>query len=70
MAEVLRQRGLGTLLFDLLTEEEDREYGNRFDIPLITRRMEEATRWVRESGDHCRGSSARLNSFRCPAARE
>jgi alpha-beta hydrolase superfamily lysophospholipase len=54
VAEKLRKRGLGTLLFDLLTEEEDRRYENRFDIPLITRRIEEATRWVREQ-DQAKG---------------
>lgn len=47
VAEVLRERGIGTLLFDLLTEAEDRNYENRFDIPLLTRRLGAATRWVR-----------------------
>ena len=36
VAEVIRQRGLATLLFDLLTEAEDNVYENRFDIPLLT----------------------------------
>lgn len=48
VAEVLRDRGLGTLLFDLLTEEEDRVRANRFDIPLLTDRLVGATRWARE----------------------
>lgn len=47
VAEVLRERGLGTLLFDLLTEEEDREYENRFDIDLLTGRLLAATEWLR-----------------------
>ena len=38
--------GLGTLLFDLLTAEEDRVYENRFDIDLLARRLAEATRWL------------------------
>lgn len=38
VAEVIRERGLGTLLFDLLTEAEDRDRENRFDIPLLTDR--------------------------------
>jgi pimeloyl-ACP methyl ester carboxylesterase len=39
VAEVLRERGLGTFLFDLLTEEEDRSRENRFDIALLTDRL-------------------------------
>lgn len=47
VAEVLRKHGLGTLLFDLLTEEEDREYETRFDIELLTDRLLAATEWLR-----------------------
>ncbi|QLG61862.1 dienelactone hydrolase family protein [Halorarum salinum] len=47
VAEVLRRHGLGTLLFDLLTEEEDREYETRFDIELLTERLLAATEWLR-----------------------
>ncbi|HXH61373.1 MAG TPA: alpha/beta hydrolase [Fimbriimonadaceae bacterium] len=39
--------GFGTLLFDLLTEEEDRVYDNRFDIPLLATRLEEAVVWAK-----------------------
>lgn len=46
VAEVIRERGLGTLLFDLLTEEEDRVRENRFDIPLLTDRLVAATEWL------------------------
>lgn len=46
VAEVLRDRGLGTLLFDLLTEQEDRVRENRFDIPLLTDRLVAVTEWV------------------------
>jgi len=46
VAEVIRDRGLGTLLFDLLTEEEDRDRDNRFDIPLLTDRLVAVTDWV------------------------
>jgi pimeloyl-ACP methyl ester carboxylesterase len=38
--------GFGTLLFDLLTEEEDEYYENRFDIGLLTGRLIEATTWA------------------------
>ncbi|WP_306052927.1 dienelactone hydrolase family protein [Natronococcus wangiae] len=48
VAETLRERGLGTLLFDLLTEAEDRNRENRFDIPLLTDRLVAATTWARE----------------------
>ncbi|WP_222919881.1 dienelactone hydrolase family protein [Natrinema sp. SYSU A 869] len=48
VAETLRERGLGTLLFDLLTEAEDRHRENRFDIPLLTDRLVATTEWVRE----------------------
>lgn len=46
VADVIRQRRLGTLLFDLLTEEEDRVRDNRFDIPLLTDRLVAVTEWL------------------------
>jgi len=46
VAGVLREGGIGTLLFDLLTEEEDAVYETRFDIPLLTDRLTATTRWV------------------------
>jgi len=47
VADVLHDEGIGTLLFDLLTIQEDDIYENRFDIPLLTDRLKSATRWVR-----------------------
>ena len=47
VAEVIREQGLGTLLFDLLTEEEDQIRDNRFDIPLLTDRLVAVTEWLR-----------------------
>jgi putative phosphoribosyl transferase len=47
VAQVLREAGLGTLLFDLLTREEDLIYENRFDIPLLAKRLTAATRWIK-----------------------
>ena len=50
VARHLRDAGLATLLFDLLTAEEDRvdavtrEY--RFDISLLSRRLTGATQWL------------------------
>ena len=46
VAGVLREAGLGTLLFDLLTTAEDRDYATRFDIPLLTSRLVAATHWI------------------------
>lgn len=48
VAAALRRHGHATLLFDLLTEPEDRDYQNRFDIELLTRRLRDATTWVRQ----------------------
>jgi pimeloyl-ACP methyl ester carboxylesterase len=50
VAEFLRQGRLGTLLFDLLTEEEerqDRRTGElRFDIALLASRLTDAVDWL------------------------
>lgn len=46
VAGVLRETGIGTLLMDLLTPEEDMVYETRFDIPLLTRRLLDATDWI------------------------
>ena len=50
VARVLQDGGIGTLLFDLLTPTEDRDYATRFAIPLLTSRLVAATQWIaRES---------------------
>ncbi len=46
VAKVLNENGLATLLFDLLTEDEDRIYENRFNIDLITMRLIDVTQWL------------------------
>lgn len=48
VASVLFEAGIGTLLFDLLTREEDTDYERRFDILLLTERLKAATRWIKE----------------------
>jgi putative phosphoribosyl transferase len=48
VAGVLQEAGIGTLLFDLLTREEDRVYENRFNIELLTERLRVATLWLRQ----------------------
>ncbi|MEW2623109.1 phosphoribosyltransferase family protein [Streptomyces sp. NPDC048106] len=47
VAEGLHRAGLGTLLFDLLTDAEARERDNVFDIPLLAGRLLAATHWLR-----------------------
>jgi len=47
VARVLREHGVGTLLMDLLTPEEDQDYSLRFDINLLTERLLDAARWVK-----------------------
>ncbi|UCH48627.1 MAG: dienelactone hydrolase family protein [Betaproteobacteria bacterium] len=49
VAAALRELGLGTLLLDLLTEEEDRDYELRFDISLLTQRLGHAVRFIRDN---------------------
>src|SRR5450759_1863527 len=46
VARVLREAGIGTLLLDLLTEEEDAVYAKRFDIDLLTTRLLLTTHWL------------------------
>ncbi len=61
VAEIVRKRGVGTLLFDLLTEAEDRDQENRFDIPLLTDRLVEATSWVQDH--HAVGADTPIGYF-------
>jgi len=50
VARVLNQAGLATLLFDLLTSDEDRvdqvTAELRFDVPMLARRLADATDWL------------------------
>jgi putative phosphoribosyl transferase len=48
VAGVLQEAGIGTLLFDLLTRDEDTVYENRFNIDLLTDRLRAATLWLRQ----------------------
>jgi pimeloyl-ACP methyl ester carboxylesterase len=47
VAAELHKLALGTVLLDLLTETEDRDYERRFDIDLLTQRLGHAVRFVR-----------------------
>jgi len=51
VARILNDVGIGTLLLDLLTEEEDKTYSNRFNINLLTERLVHATQWIKKNGD-------------------
>jgi len=55
VAHVLQKGGLATLLFDLLTAEEERidvrTAQLRFDIALLARRLSEATAWLKKDAD-------------------
>lgn len=46
VARAFNARGMATLLFDLLTPEEERDRANVFDIPLLATRLIEAVHWV------------------------
>jgi dienelactone hydrolase len=46
VGELIQEHGMATLLFDLLTEEEDRIYENRFNIDLLVSRLIDATEWL------------------------
>ncbi len=48
VASVLNGDGLATLLFDLLTPEEELDRANVFDISLLGSRLADVTRWVRQ----------------------
>lgn len=55
VAQRLQQAGIATLLFDLLTAQEEqvdlRTREHRFDIPLLTQRMQDATEWAWAQAD-------------------
>lgn len=55
VARVIREAGIGTLLFDLLTREEEaidlRTRHLRFDICLLARRLVDASNWIAERSE-------------------
>ena len=51
VAGVLHAHGIATLLFDLLTPQEDRAYETRFDIDLLTERLLAALAWLEASAE-------------------
>ena len=52
VASYLNEHGIATFLFDLLTQAEDRNYENRFNIALLSQRLKEATQWIEQQKDY------------------
>src|SRR2546430_1400352 len=56
VARTIREAGVGTLLFDLLTREEEevdsRTRHLRFDIGLLAERLVDATYWIKGNLEH------------------
>lgn len=48
VARYLQDKNFGTLLFDLLTEQEDRHYFSRFNINLLSKRLVDTTTWLKK----------------------
>ncbi len=51
VANVLQRARIATLLFDLLTPEEERNRHNVFDVELLGRRLIDVTRWTRHRAE-------------------
>jgi predicted phosphoribosyltransferase/dienelactone hydrolase len=51
VAEILHESGLGTLLFDLLTEDEASNRSHVFDVGLLAERLVGVTEWARLRSD-------------------
>lgn len=60
VARTLNRAGLGTLLFDLLTDDESTNRANVFDIELLASRLVAATGWLR---GRPQTASARIGYF-------
>jgi len=53
-ANSLNARGIATLLFDLLTPDEERDRSNVFDIQLLAARLIDAVHWIDNDPDLAR----------------
>ena len=51
VANALNAQGIATLLFDLLTPDEEQERTNVFDIALLAERLIEVVHWVDTQGE-------------------
>lgn len=63
VAEVMRQAGLGTLLFDLLTPEEEMQRANVFDIDLLERRLVDVITWLQRDLERHQDIGASIGLF-------
>jgi pimeloyl-ACP methyl ester carboxylesterase len=54
VARTLNQQGIATLLFDLLTHDEELDRANVFDIPLLAERLIDVVGWIDEQPDLAR----------------
>jgi len=52
VAKALQKAGIGTLLFDLLTDDEAADRENVFDIDFLGHRLVDATRWLRSRDNY------------------
>jgi putative phosphoribosyl transferase len=53
VAAVLNDAGLGTVLFDLLTDQEAADRAKVFDVDLLAGRLLDVTAWLRRQPDTC-----------------
>lgn len=51
VADILYEAGLATLMFDLLTAEEEHDRANVFDIELLSQRLSDVTNWLANQPD-------------------
>lgn len=51
VADVLNNAGLATLLIDLLSKQEDENYETRFDIDLLSLRLNHVIQWLKNQSD-------------------
>ena len=51
VAKALNSRGFATLLFDLLTQREEADRANVFDISLLAERLLDAVQWLNGQGE-------------------
>lgn len=52
VAAYLNNQGIATCLFDLLTQEEDENYSNRFNLDLLAQRLEDVTAWISKQDEY------------------
>ena len=50
-ADILNDAGLATLLIDLLSKQEDENYQTRFDIDLLTDRLNVVVQWLEKQSN-------------------